>query len=629
MKKKVIKISLMSMMTAAVAAAPIALAVSCGGSTGGSSTDGLSFKDLLPTDDYITGQVAEETAVQDQAANTEIEVGVRISEYNAYKAMADKFNTYGKGKVKIVGIDGNYEDKYNIQEATESLPTIFFVMGAKDEINGNHWLKPMDIQSFTGEENKALYDVTDGELSFDEDTILESHRNTVSNDHGVNFGLPTGYASNAIMMNMEAIDQTKTIKSYKPGTVDSRTPEVVNGTNGQPIDGGSCDYDGIQDYLMKAGDKDDATSVVDGTWLGYGPGNLLQRIYSVGKSCEWDGLNLSIMPIKERMVDVALWASAGVVQEDGSSWYDATTSTIGEDAFVNAVKSNNVDQHLVDYIWNSIFGYMQNDGFVTVQHLTGDGMATGEVEQMYNKHTLFNFKPKWAYKSINDNWAKDQNGLAAKINQRNGAAEAPVWAKKTDTNPEPAVTSGQMAVFASPYDTATGDSFGISKFASPAETLVAKRFLKFTEQTDAKFNITYDEVVEDAAGQKTTINTTKSPALAVVSKTISPTEHINTIQKQLATASAPITDQSNVHQQTAAKSMQAWYNAGKAKDSYNGVEGQVWAKFGPYWSSFESPFMSDMQKIYNQNDNDGVTKAEYTRMFGSVAAKFQAQIELG
>lgn len=625
MKKKIFSVGMMGVASVVSVAAPVALAISCGGGGSGTSNPYGNYSALELTNPLIANQDENERNVAEAAKDTTIKVGVRQSEKAVYDAIAKKFNSYNNGKVDIIPID---EANYETMGATGNLPTVFFIGSSSDAIQKNKWIKPIDIDSFT-KENPDLYNVDNSgkEVNFDEAHINQGHLRLVSNDHGVNFALPTGYTSNGIMMNWEVVDTTKKIHSYAPGSNDSfirsisETPfSLAQGANGV----GECSYDGIQTYLSGAGIAPGATkdnSTPDGNWLGYGPGNVLQRIYSVGKSCQFTGLDMPITVVKERMIDPALWAATGV-SIDGKDWYDTATNTISEDVFVKALNPSNVDDRLEKYLWNSIIGYFNPTGFVTAFKASGDPATSGEVEPVYRKQAMFNFNAKWAYKMIEGSWTNDEGHLKQKLHD--DFHKDVTWAQSGH-----AASSGQLAVFSSPYDRAAGDSFAINRNADDAQTLVAKRFLKFINQIDDSYAMDYSEPVE--GGDPLPVH--KTPGMAITYKM---TASVNMVQdKQFEAATTGFTPDQGIdptHEEIARKSSGAWFNTGKAGNQesaiYNGVGGTVWAKFGPYWNLLDKPFMIDMQGIFNNTNTTGTTYQQYTDKFQSIARNFQSDYSI-
>lgn len=123
MKRKVYSTVMIGFGTVASVAAPVALAVSCGGSgNSGNPYKGVDYAELALTNDLIAKQVENEQAAAADAANTTIKFGVRQSEVAVYQALADKFNTFGKGHVEIEPAD---QTRYETQAATGQLPDVF------------------------------------------------------------------------------------------------------------------------------------------------------------------------------------------------------------------------------------------------------------------------------------------------------------------------------------------------------------------------------------------------------------------------------------------------------------------------------------------------------------------------
>ena len=454
---------------------PIAiLGISCGGISQGEDLTHTQKKDIQGI------QLEEEKKVVENAKDTKIKVAVRASDLNVYKGLADKFNSFDKGKVEIESLpELDMIEALQTKEATGSLPQAFLVdMSTMGEIvEKSVFAKPIILEEFMKEENKDLYNVEDNQSSYKLSDFEESAVKFSSNKNGIQYAAPLGYSSTGIILNDAMLDHEKEIHSYVPiNMTDAETDdERATGTtllkdqNGQPISYGKATIENIQKYIDGAGIS---TNIPDPNqnWLGHGIGNLFQRIYSVGRSAmKGDNPSATIMPWKEMYQWFPLWATS---QENKSVLQN---NVITKENFRKMLtKDKKATEELARYFWNAFGGYTYKNanygGFVSSDSINPSN-AQGEAEPFMEKRALLLVIAKWAENFVDSNWSKN----VGPMNFQNFTDD-----DKSHFNDNEGVSSGQIKVLSLPYSpVSVADAMGISHTASPVETLVAKRFIKF------------------------------------------------------------------------------------------------------------------------------------------------------
>lgn len=590
---KKIKTLLVSSLAIGSIAAPVAAVVSCGSTAGSSKT--ITKADVLK-------QVADETAIAESAKNTEINVQIRSEDYSIYTEIAKKFNALGKGKVKITTLTSGPADALQTESASGSIPTIFI-----NDLNSNAliqqkglYAKPIMLDDFLGEANKALYDVREGEASIASADINAAQKAILTRADGVQYGTPLGYGARALMTNTRlfrlagfgvqadgTLAKDLKIDDYAPmdapvsGATDT-TAFGVKKLTGAGHEVVAHTWADVQSYINKAGDLASAADDAN-HWLGHGAGSMFQRIYSLGQSLKDQApsnmlASVAIMPLKENLINFGLFASS----TEGA--LDANKTLTIENFKSKLFPGGHASSTLSNYLWDSFGGYMYatgaNTGYMTSDRITGDS-TKGEVEPFANQQSIFNFNAKWAARSANDGW--DNTGTAHKALTQDTSIASKGNAAK----------DGDMKIMSAPYsDISVADNMSIALTASTAETLIAKRFIRFIYQTDKASEITYRE-----AGS--TADITQTMGEAISKKFVSAIAPINKVQQ----AHSEPSDSDKVNSPS-------WYTTGlkdghTSSDAVNGVAGQAWFQVGgnAYWTLFENQYRPVMQKYYGTTNS--------------------------
>ncbi len=574
----------------------------------------------MQTAEEISAQVAEEQAVKNQANKTKIKVGVRVSELDVYQHLAEKFNKYNKGQVEILGTDGSsFKDLYDTKAASNQMPTVFVNDSNSMSVitNEHKWAGGINVEDFLGTKNAELYNIDKSEKSYKKTDINSSHLNANSDSRSIAYGLPVGYGTKGLVINTTMIDSTKHIHSFVPSKQGGKAQlKEVDYGNGQQNDFGEATIENIQKYLSEAGDKTAASSHVvqsdeNSDWLGYGPGNVIQRIYSIALSTlkqEAIDAGVMAMALKEGFANFGILASSGVKLADGSKIYNQQKKMLETKDFNKIMSGDHFNKDLSDYLWNSIGGYMTGApaGIINSDYLTKEAKQ-GEVEPFFNKQTLFTWNAKWAAKMANDQWAKplgnmDHSWKDPNVNYEDGKG----------------YSSKQIQVLSSPYGEVTGDSISINIKAKPEERLVAKRWMKFLLQTDSQF-----EVGPIKIGKKPEIKKS-SPAELISLTTVS--SLIPAKEKQLNNIS------NDEHSWK-----DAWFHYGDnnkhvSSDPYNGIDGQVWKiTDSNNLSGIFEPYLRDtLQTYYNANSagKNTWTRQQFNDKLDEVLKQYNAQLAL-
>ncbi|TCG10547.1 hypothetical protein, partial [Mycoplasma marinum] len=602
-KKKILSTTAFSLLAISM---PIAV-TSCG----------FGKKDeKVQTSKEVGKQFDQEMKVAGEADKKEIKVGVRTSEFGVYQKLAAEFNKYGKGKIKIEPLaEDSFKDLYDTKAAANAMPTVFVNDSNSMSVitNKHKWATGLKIEDFLGNKNKDLYDVAQKEQSFELKDINKSHLNANSDSRNMVYGVPVGYGTKGLVMNSTMIDGAKEIKSFVPYAKGGKSDTLDVEYKGGKKTFGKCGVNEIQKYISEAGDKTAASSEIvkahgeASAWLGYGPGNTIQRIYSVARSCLSNGaLNANVMALalKEGFANFGILASAGIVV-DGQKIYDTKKKMLSTKVFNKVAKDDKLNSALSDYLWTSFGGYMTGSAasIINSNYLTKEPKQ-GEVEPFFNKQTLFTWNAKWAARMANEQWDKKGNNNA--------------WKKPGTTyESNKGFLDGQIKVLSSPYGEVTGDSIAISNKASAVERLVAKRWIKFIMQNSKDFI-----VPKFKEGKTTYIN--QAPGQLITSKVVSAFEPTRLKQKSLITNSEkPYKD--------------AWFNYGNnekhtSSDEYNGINGQVWkiTDSNNLSGLFEPALIDSMQSYYDASSQNkkAWTRTQFNNKLNDVARKYNGQLAL-
>lgn len=584
------KKALLTLGTLGAVVAPIGAVIACGSGSGGSSTSAFESVTLAS----VAGQATNEAAyVADHGAEvdgTNISLRIRAIDQDVWTKVTEKFNSHHKGHVTISDstISGTgLIEKFSTASAAGSMDDLNVVdMNVVSYAKQNDvWFQAFDLDSVGKEANKSTYDVFDGQASYGVDKYMSSHVRINSNKNNVSIATPLGYGTKSIYVNATMVtEDAATIHAYAPGEVDAAsadlnaqvgledvgtfprvaTEQITSGdTSAEKIDKNVA-Y--MQRFLQDAGNRNSILNTPEiktahPNWLGYGPGNTYQRIFSAAQSLMATAAkqhNVYAMPFKEGNTSFSLISSAPV---DGI--YDYKNKVLTKAGFNGqGIKNGGINPALAKYLWQSYGGYMFEANGEFTPFMTADrinqkaGDASGEAEPFMNKRTMFAFKEPWAANMANRGWSGDP------LHDKD-LANASTWSKPgvTYANGQ-AYSSGQLRVLGSPYaDISVADSLAMTRGLPLAKQIVAKRFIKYIT------NVAESEKVSFTANNATYTDKTIGEAIAwnYVNS------HLDVQEKQKEHIEGKQAGWFQIGQKNA---------AGEASDLYpsadNGVEGTIW-----------------------------------------------------
>lgn len=520
------KKTILTLGTVAAALAPLAAVISCGGSSSSSSTPEAD----KVTMDSVRKQTEQELAFAKTNGSTvdgtSLTLKVRALDEPMWQAVATKFNAHHKGTIQISNstfaspsLIGDFSTAAGSNSLADlNVADMNSISYAKQ--NGV-WFDGFDLEGVSKEENKTTYDVFDGQTSFGKDKLMSSHITINSNKNGVAFAYPLGYATKGLGLNSTMITDTNaTIHSYAPldavvaGQNDSTgiglddlgtdfpritAEQIADGDTSEQKVAKNIAY--MSRYIKDAGNahsilNTDAIKAAHPNWLGFGPGNMYQRIYSAAQSMMSAGAHAGgvyAMAFKELISSFDLIATAPI---DGL--YDFENRVLKKQAFNTlGIQNKAMNPKLAKYLWQAYGGYMFNPQGGYTAFMTSDGInkkqgdESGEAEPFMNKRNMFQFNAPWALNMGDRGWSANPR-TNSDLNDNPSYVKAGVTYENNK-----GYSSGQIHILGAPYGAIAGaDSLVMAKGLSTAKRIVAKRFFKYINNAanseKVSFNIDKD-----------------------------------------------------------------------------------------------------------------------------------------
>ena len=645
------KKSLLTLGTIGAIAAPVAAVISCGEAEG---TSAPAIESITKEQVVQQTKAELEYAKTNEAtlASTSLSFKVRATDKAMWEAVAAKFNSHHKGTINIdssVFSEPDLIPALSTAAASNSLTDLSVVdMNAVSyEKQNGSWFEPLQLESIFPAANASAYDSFTGQKSFGIDRIMESHVSINSNTKGAAIAIPLGYGAKGLMINTTMVSDhaaaTDVIHSYAPKeTSDTSANDVlgyfgleqVDSATGFPRLATEIEASGdtsaqkikknvayMQRYIQDAGNSHSilntsAIKTAHHSWLGYGPGNMFQRIYSSAHSLmsqEARNAGSFVMPFKEILSTFSLISSAPI-----EGLYDNEHKVLTKAGFeAHAVQGGHINPEFAKYLWNSYAGYMQHDsngnatGFMTSNGINHKaGTDSGEAEPFGYKRTMFEINAPWALGWAERIW--DETSVGTDVS---GCYKP----KNVVFEKNKAVSSGQVNVLGLPYGAiGVADSVAMKKGLSTPKRIVAKRFLKYLFNTEDSERISFD-ITDKPHFDKVTIGE------AVSWNFTSSSKDVQDVQKK---AKGP--------------NESGWFKIGQKVDgttsdvypASGGVSGTVWKSTDQdFFGVYETNAMTQLQEYYGSTETktNSTAKWSFNQFKGEldkVASKYAATMAL-
>lgn len=407
-------------------------------------------------------------------ASKTIRFGMRAEDAASWKPIIDAFEDKLESmhylepekypvpfKFKIVVV-GDQKASYALWGAT-GMPDITLAdpgVATFEKKQGGKWFHPIVPVEFLGNKNNDKYKMFEDQrgINFSSEgediskngffeSAFSPYKNGVKTAQGHDqlVALPYQYGPSVISLNKLFLDQTKTIKIYLPSIGGVK---MVYDTNIKATP------KNIKQFIADSANKDNSLKVIKDSegktikgWSGYGPGNMYQRIASIGQSIISDlakskgvygwakdiGLVFEIIASSPKEKDVK-----GDIIQDGIVNDDVIQQIFTEGGYI--------DEFAKQYIYDNYLGYFKDaSGYAAPPVVKSQN---GEAEMMRDQQAMILLGKKWSKGFFTKQW-------------------------KGSKSVEESILSIPV-----PYGTANMDGLGISKEVSGFKLKASKMFIK-------------------------------------------------------------------------------------------------------------------------------------------------------